>query len=229
MCIEGSLLIYDRQNYMKTSFLYKPVRVNLNPFESMSCTAKIGPVYKTLLQNKKLTTELLERITAAPVSSESYNSIRGSLLYRSAILTAEDQILLFARSIINASLLSTQCLQSILDGRIPLGRILHEHNITTDRDNFTYFSLGDPGYLSFLFSQLAIVSPGFRQWRLDKLIQSSGRTGFAASGNQLPPGQIQMQDSHYWGRIYDIFFQGQKLARIEETFSPDLQAISSCG
>lgn len=99
----------------------------------------VPPFEKTLLENKEMTTELLERFSKSFLVAQSSNRIRDNILFRQSVLIGAGSVMLFARSRIDISLLPKSAVDVIVEGKEPLGKILAKLEMETGRRNFEYF------------------------------------------------------------------------------------------
>jgi chorismate-pyruvate lyase len=207
---------------MKLSILFTPAIPCIRPEKKDQGLDRVGTVHNILLKNRNSTTGLLERLTGAAVAAESCNLSRNDIIFRSAVLTGKGRILVFARSIIDSSLLSRPARLAVLTGEVPLGKIMQQQGMKTDRRNFTFFFPTDLSHFLMVYRDLASVSPSFRQWSA-RHFPMSGKPSALFLGGLNTVAASKYQNKEYSGRSYDIFFQSQRLASIEEIFSPDLE------
>ena len=183
----------------------------------------VPPFEKTLLENKGMTTELLERLSKSFLVARSDNRIRDNILFRQSVLIGAGSVLLFARSSLDISLVPESAVEVIVEGKEPLGKILTKWELETGRRNFEYFTVSDDWQASLMFSAAAASSPVFQKllWRIccgssffpgQTLANIFLRSWLSATGS----GQAE----RYWARSYEICSGPDRVARIEEIFSP---------
>lgn len=183
----------------------------------------VPPFEKTLLENKEMTTELLERFSKSFLVAQSSNRIRDNILFRQSVLIGAGSVMLFARSRIDISLLPKSAVDVIVEGKEPLGKILAKLEMETGRRNFEYFTISDDWQATLMFSATAAVSPVFKRLLWQICCSSSLLPGQALANIFLRSWLFVTgsgQAERYWARSYEICFGPDRVARIEEIFSP---------
>jgi chorismate-pyruvate lyase len=183
----------------------------------------VPPFEKTLLENKEMTTELLERFSKSFLVAQSSNRIRDNILFRQSVLIGAGSVMLFARSRIDISLLPKSAVDVIVEGKEPLGKILAKLEMETGRRNFEYFTISDDWQVTLMFSAAAAVSPVFKRllWQIccsSSLFPGQALANIFLQSSQFVTGSGQAE--RYWARSYEICFGPDRVAWIEEIFSP---------
>jgi len=183
----------------------------------------VPPLERKLLENKEMTTELLERLSKSILVAQSSNRIRGNILFRQSVLISGDSVLLFARSRLDISLLPKSAVDVIVEGKEPLGKIFAKWEVETGRRNFELFNVSDDWRASLMFSTAAAISPVFQRllWRI--CCSSAFFPGQALANIFLRFWMFvtgSRQAAKYWARSYEICLGQDRVAQIEEIFSP---------
>jgi len=183
----------------------------------------VPPFEKMLLENHETTTELLERLSKLFIVAQSSNRIRNNILFRQSVLIGEGFVLLFARSRIDIALLPKSAVDLIVEGKEPLGKIFAKMKVETGRRNFEYFSVSDDWQASLMFSAAAAVSPVFQGllWRIccsSSFFLGQALANILHRSRKFATGSGQAE--RYWARSYEICSCTDRLAQIEEIFSP---------
>lgn len=181
------------------------------------------PFEKTLLENKGMTTELLERLSKSFLVARSANRILDNILFRQSVLIGAGSVLLFARSRIDISLLPKSLIEAIVEGKEPLGKIFAKWEVETGRRNFEYYIVSEDWQASLMFSTAAAVSP-VSQSLLWRICCSSSFFPGQVLGNIFLKSWLFVtgsgQAERYWARSYEIYYGPDRVARIEEIFVP---------
>lgn len=160
---------------------------------------RIDPFHRMLLENRMLTTALLEELTGSAVAVDPCTRVRGRCAVRFAVLTGGGRVFVFARSTVNLALLPEPAVVELLKGQVPLGRIFARHAGDHQRRNFSYFTIEDERLTPIMYGRL----PGS--------VQDRGRSSRKRRVRSFP------------GRAYDILLGPARLARIEEIFSHQIR------
>jgi len=186
----------------------------------------VAPFYRDLLQNRGMTTLLIEKLTQTSLRAESANSRRGNEVVRQALLVGGGTVLVAARARIFSACLPAAAIGAILTGHVPLGKILAAYTGPTSRQNFVFFRTVNDWQTALLFGPLAETSVFCRHWLRKVVNNCQGRQRLLTANG---PGPIAARPSgagrwgEFFGRSYEISVQGQPIAQIEEIFSPRLQ------
>lgn len=158
---------------------------------------RIDPFHRILLENRSLTTILLEQLTGSVVAVDPCTRVRRKSAVRFSVLTGGGVVFVFARSAVNLSLLPEAAVNAVLQGKKPLGRIFAGHVRDNQRCNFSYFTIEDERLTPVMYGCLADSATAVRQHKKKR------------------------QDiREFPGRSYDIYAGKRKIAHIEEIFSP---------
>jgi len=160
---------------------------------------RIDPFHRILLENRMLTTALLEELTGSAVAVDPCTRVRGRCAVRFAVLTGGGRVFVFARSAVNLALLPEPAIVDVLSGQVPLGRIFARHAGDHQRGNFSYFTIEDERLTPIMYGRL----PG--------------------SGTVCGRFTRERGVHRFSGRSYDIFLGEARLARIEEIFSHQIR------
>lgn len=181
---------------------------------------EVDPIYRALLENRLLTTGLLEHLTGAAIVVAACTRMRMGAAFRCSVLTAEGEVMVLARAAVNGALLPGAAVRDILRGEIPLGRIIARHVREQERCNFSCFTLQDSRLAPILYGRLADSPDGENDGHAVPVNR-------CLSGSILPdfrlPEEYRRNAPAFPGRSYDIVAGKGRIARIEEIFSPQIR------
>lgn len=183
--------------------------------------SEVNTLYRILLANRSMTTDLLEELTGAPVVARSRNRLRLGAVVRTAVLSGNGRVFVFARSVINIRLLPGPAVRDLFRGSVPLGRIFARYAPMHSREKFSCFTVQAGELAEFILRGLelgipdadcmeSLAGPGADD-------ESSVRQDYHRRDNRCP---------EFPGRSYVITSNGCRLARIEEFFSPQILATA---
>lgn len=161
---------------------------------------RIDPFHRVLLENRSLTTGLLEQLTGSVIAINPCTLVLGTSAIRCTVLSGAGVVYVLARSVVNLSLLPAAAITEVLQGEIPLGRIFARHVRENQRCNFSYFTVANERLIPIMDGRLPDPSPAAR--RLENKRQEV---------REFP------------GRSYDILASDKRVAHIEEIFSPRIR------